>query len=104
MDNLLKLHTYAKLVYDRGVQEVEKHVVEYLGARPQHEANKEDFEEGGGENDTVMNLQNFGDDGNWLGSLVGRQLDDLDFGLSEVMEALDVGRRHLGSHGIQCGF
>ena len=50
-----------------------------------------------------MDLQTFGDDENWLGSLVGGQPDDLDFGLSEAMEALDVGGRHLGSQGIQCG-
>ena len=50
-----------------------------------------------------MNVQNFGDDENWLGSLVGGQLDDLDFGLSEALKTLDVGRRHLGSQGIQCG-
>ena len=37
-----------------------------------------------------------------LGSPVGGQLDDLDFGLSEAMEALDVGGRHLGSQSIQC--
>ena len=60
-------------------------------------------EEGGGENDTFMDLPNFGDDEIWLGFLVGGQLDDLDFGLSEAKEALDVGGRHLGSHGIQCG-
>ena len=42
-------------------------------------------------------LQNFGDDENWLDSLVGGKLDDLDFGLSEAMEALDVGGRHLGN-------
>jgi hypothetical protein len=31
------------------------------------------------------------------------QPDILHFGLSEVMEALDVGGRHLGNRGIQCG-
>jgi hypothetical protein len=50
-----------------------------------------------------MDLQNFGDDEYWLRSLVGGQLNDLDFGLSEAMETLDVGERHLGSHGIKCG-
>ena len=44
-----------------------------------------------------MNLQNFRDDENRLSSLVGGQPDDLDFGLSKAMEALDVGGRHLGS-------
>ena len=62
MDNLPKLHTYAKLIYDQGVQEVEKHFVYDLGARPQHEVNKDNYEEGGGENDTIMDLQNFGND------------------------------------------
>ena len=44
-----------------------------------------------------MDLQNFGDDEDWLGSLVGGQLDGIDFGLSEDMEALDVGGRYLGN-------
>lgn len=44
-----------------------------------------------------MGLQNCGDDENWLGSLVGGQHDDLEFGLNEDMEALDVEGRHLGS-------
>ena len=34
---------------------------------------------------------------------MGGKLDDLGFGLSEDMEALDVGGRHLGSHNIQHG-
>ena len=34
---------------------------------------------------------------------MGGQLDDLDFRLSEVMEGLDVGGRHLESHGNQHG-
>ena len=63
----------------------------------------EDYEEGNGEIDTIMDLLHFGDDKNWLGSMVGGQLDDLDFGLSEDMKALDVGGRHLGSQVIQCG-
>ena len=50
-----------------------------------------------------MGLRNFGDEENWLGSLVGGQLDDLDFGVSEDMEALNVGGGHLGSRGIQRG-
>ena len=51
-----------------------------------------------------MDLQNFGDDEDWLGSLVGGQLDGIDFGLSEDMEALDVGGRYLGNQSIQYGF
>ena len=35
--------------------------------------------------------------------MVGGQLDNLDFGLSITMEALNVGGRHLGNQGIQCG-
>jgi hypothetical protein len=31
----------------------------------------------------IIDLLHFGDDENWLGSLVGGQPDDLDFGLSE---------------------
>ena len=34
---------------------------------------------------------------------MGGQLDDIDFGLSENTEALDVGGRHLGNHGIHYG-
>ena len=48
MDNLVKWHLYAKLMYDRGVQEIKKHFVHDLGVRPQHEADKEDYEEGSG--------------------------------------------------------
>ena len=36
---------------------------------------------GDGENDTFMDLQNFRDEENRLGSLVGGQPYDLDFGL-----------------------
>ena len=35
---------------------------------------------------------------------MGGQPDDLGFGLSEGMEVLDVGGRHLDSHVISCGF
>ena len=100
--NLCHGYTLHRLWYDRAVQEVEKHFVQDLGARPQHGADREDYEEGGGENDTYMDIQNF--DENWLGSMVSGQPDDLDFGLSEDMEALDVGGRHLGSQGTQRGF
>ena len=50
-----------------------------------------------------MNLQNFKDDEKWLGSPVGGQSHDVDFGLSEAMEALDTGGRQLDSHDIECG-
>ena len=50
-----------------------------------------------------MDLQNFGDDENWIGSVVGGQPNILDFGLSEDVEALDLGGRHLGSQGNQRG-
>jgi hypothetical protein len=43
-----------------------------------------------------MEPQNFKDDKNWKGSLVGGQLDKLDFGLSEDMKALDLGGRAFG--------
>ena len=99
--NLCHGYTLHRLWYDRAVQEVEKYFVQDLGARPQHGADRDDYEEGGGENDTIMDLQNFDD--NWLGSMVSGQPDNLDFGLSEDMEALDVGGRHLGSQGIQRG-
>ena len=49
---------------------------------------------------TIMTLENFGDVENWLGSLVDGQLDGFDCGLSEKMEALDVGGRHLRNQGI----
>ena len=51
----------------------------------------------------IIDLQNFINNENWLGSIVSGQPNDLDFGFSEIMEALDVGGRHLGSKGIQCG-
>ena len=35
-------------MYDQGVQDIEKPFVQDLGVRPQHEADKEDFEEGSG--------------------------------------------------------
>ena len=60
-------------------------------------------EEGRGEIDTIMDLQNFGDNENWLGTLVGGQSDDLEFELSEGMNSLDVGGRHLGNENIQHG-
>jgi len=50
-----------------------------------------------------MDLQNFGDDENWLGSLVGGQPDDLKIRLSEAMETLYVGGRHMDNLGIQYG-
>jgi hypothetical protein len=50
-----------------------------FGASPRHGAHREDCEEGGGENDTIKDLRNFEDDENWLGFLVGGQLDDLEF-------------------------
>ena len=50
-----------------------------------------------------MDLLHFEDNENWLGIMVDGQPDDLDFGLSEVMEPLDIGRRHLGNQGIQYG-
>lgn len=62
MHTLPKLHTYAMIVYDWGFQIVKKHFIHDLSARPQHETNKEDYQVGGGENDIVMGVQNFGDD------------------------------------------
>lgn len=65
-------------MYNQGVQEVEKHYLHDLGASPQHEACKEDYEEGSGENDRVIDLQNFKDDEKWLVSLLSGQLEDLE--------------------------
>ena len=47
-------------------------------ARPQC-GDREDYEEGGGESDTIINLLHFSDNKNWLGSLVGGQSDELVF-------------------------
>ena len=44
-----------------------------------------------------MDLQNFRDDEQWLGSLVDGHLTIL----NEAMEVLELGGRHLGIHGIQ---
>ena len=50
MDNLPKFHTYTELMvqlgkswYDWAVQEVRKHFVQDLGARPQHGVDREDM-------------------------------------------------------------
>ena len=51
----------------------------------------------------IVQLQNIGEDENWLNSLVGGQPYDLDFGLSKDMGTLDVRGRHLGSQGIERG-
>ena len=80
----------------QSIQEVEKHFVQDLGGRPQCGAYWEDYEEGGGENDTIMDLLHFGDNENWLSSLVGGQSNGLNFELSEYMKALAVGGRHFG--------
>ena len=69
----------------------------------EHETYWEDQEEGGGDIDTIMDLQSFGDDENWIGSMVGGQPNNLDFGLSEAIEASDLGGRHLDIQGIQHG-
>ena len=47
-----------------------KHFVQNLGAKPQYEVDWEDYEEGSRENDSIMDLLHFGDNENWLGSLV----------------------------------
>ena len=69
MENLPKLHTNAKLMVQSGrlwcnreIQEAKKHFVQDLGARTQHGVDRKDYREGGGEKDTIMDLQNFGDD------------------------------------------
>ena len=98
MDNLPNLRTYAKLMYHRAIQEVEKHFVQDPGAR--RGVDWEHLEEGGGDNHTIMDLANFRDDENQLGSLVG----DLGFGLSEAMEALDIGRMHVATRAFNVGF
>jgi hypothetical protein len=71
-----------------------------LVQEPQH---YEDYEEASGENNTIMDLQNFEDNENWLGTLVDGQSDDLESELSEDMKSLDVGGRHLGNESIQHG-
>ena len=63
----------------------------------------EDYEDGGGENHTIVDLLHFKDDKNQLDALVDGPPDDLDFELSEDMEALDVGGMHLGNMGNQHG-
>ena len=54
------------LWYDVAVREGEKYLcVHDLGARPRHGVDHEDYEEGSGENDAIMDLQNFIDYENW---------------------------------------
>ena len=59
------------LCNDRVVQEVEKYFVQDFGASFQHGTYWKGYEEGGGENDSIMDLQNFPDDENWIGSRYG---------------------------------
>ena len=58
---------------------------------------------GSGDNDTFMDLQNFGDDENQSSTLLGGQLEDLYFELSKALEALDIWGRHLSSQCVQYG-
>ena len=66
--------------------------------KTQHGANQEDYEEGGGKNDTNLwiyytsEMMKIGQVLWWVGN---RMI--LILGLSEDMEALDVGGRHLDS-------
>jgi len=78
------------LYYDRAIQEVKKTLCTRSWCKTQHEANWEDYEKGGEENDTIVDLLHFEDNENWLGSLVGGQPDDFDFQSREDMKALDV--------------
>ena len=64
----------SKLCNDRAIQGVGKHFVQDLGARPQNGIDWEDYEEGGGEIDAIMDLLHFVDNENWIGSLVHEQL------------------------------
>ena len=50
-----------------------------------------------------MDLLHFGDNENWLCSMVGGQPNDIDFGFGEDIEGLDVGGT-FGQKRIQCGF
>lgn len=75
-----------------------KHLVHVLGARPQHGANQEDYEEDGGR---VINLWIYKTSEMMLGSLVGWQPNDLDFMLIEAMEAWDA-RGRLWAANTKC--
>ena len=50
-----------------------------------------------------MDLQNFGDDENWLGSLWVGNRKILIWGLVKLWKLYDVGGRHLGKQGFWCG-
>ena len=77
-----------KLWYSWAIQEVEGHFVHDLGAIHQRAADQEDYEEGSGENVSIVDV--FEKYENWSSSLVGGQLDDIDFGLSEDKGVLDA--------------
>ena len=47
------IHMQSVLWYKRALREVEKQFVHGIGARLQHGANHEDYEEGGVENDAI---------------------------------------------------
>ena len=89
-NNLRKLHTSTKLMVRSSNLRSKKTLCTRSWCKTQHEANREDCEKGGEKNDTIVDLLHCEDNENWLGSLVGGQLDDFDFQLREDMKALDV--------------
>ena len=68
-----------------------------FGARAQHGANWEDYEEDFEESETIMDLLHFGNNKNG-------QPYDLDLELSGNREVLDLGGRHLATRAINVGF
>ena len=54
------------LWYGWAFQEVEGHFVQDFGARPQYGADREDFEEGGGDKVIIMDLLHFTYNGKWF--------------------------------------
>lgn len=53
MDNFPNLYTYAKLVVQLGSPRGREHFVQDFGVRIEPRAKREDYKEGGGENDVI---------------------------------------------------
>ncbi|XP_024390792.1 uncharacterized protein [Physcomitrium patens] len=96
--NLCHGYTLHRLWHDRVVQDVEKQFVQDLGARPQHGADQDDYEEGGGDND-YMDVDERGEVGSMMGAMVVRQSHSVDMGSAEMLDGQDMGGMPFSSQG-----
>lgn len=79
--NLCHGYTLHRLWHDRVVQDVEKQFEQDLGARPQNGVDRDDYEEGGGDND-FMDAE--GINFSVSGSMIGRQLSDANMDSADI--------------------